>query len=506
MLEQDRAEPAALVGVARRRTRPRPVRSAAVGAGALVAADGDDLVAEQGDERHPGVVVDDGEPLELARRHARVRPEVAQVARALGQPVVQGAPARRRRSGRIGRRCTTPPSEATTSASQCRGYGRRGRRRAPAGASPSARSVSRVVGVEPVQREHRPAGVDDRARRPGPRPRSTARGPRRTPSRHLRRQGAAGEPRSVRDPARPAPVGAGPGRGRARSRAGGSTTAAPPGTGRSPRRRGRASVPRRSAPPGRAARGRSRGARRRTAAGSPAGPRAWVSAPHWVTSSCGRNAASSDGTTAWKARSQPASAVPGGSATFTAVPVAGARAVLRRPARAREQRQRVLVQRDRQHPRVGVEGGLDAVAVVHVDVDVGDAVEPVVEQPGDRDRAVVVHAEPGRAVGASRGAGRRRCSPPVGPPLAISRAARSEPPETRLLASCIRGKIGLSSVPSPCRRSSPSSGRPERRPGTTTCAPARPRRPGGLRLEEVDPLQDARARGPAASSGRAGPG
>ena len=41
--------------------------------------------------------------------------------------------------------------------------------------------------------------------------------------------------------------------------------------------------------PARAAPGRSRGGRRRTARRSASGSSAWVSAPHWVTSSCGRN-------------------------------------------------------------------------------------------------------------------------------------------------------------------------------------------------------------------------
>ena len=59
----------------------------------------------------------------------------------------------------------------------------------------------------------------------------------------------------------------------------------------------------------------------------------------------------------------------------------------------------MLVQGDREHPRVRVERGLHAVPVVHVDVDVGDPVETVVEQPGDRHRAVVVDAEPGGPVG-----------------------------------------------------------------------------------------------------------
>jgi len=41
----------------------------------------------------------------------------------------------------------------------------------------------------------------------------------------------------------------------------------------------------------------------------------------------------------------------------------------------------VLVQRDREHPGVVVERGLHTVAVVDVDVDVGDALEAVVRQP-----------------------------------------------------------------------------------------------------------------------------
>ena len=48
----------------------------------------------------------------------------------------------------------------------------------------------------------------------------------------------------------------------------------------------------------------------------------WESQPCWVTSTSGANARTSGGTTAWNARSQPASAVPGGSATLTAVPSA----------------------------------------------------------------------------------------------------------------------------------------------------------------------------------------
>ena len=57
----------------------------------------------------------------------------------------------------------------------------------------------------------------------------------------------------------------------------------------------------------------------------------------------------------------------------------------------------MLVQADRQHPRIVVEGGLYPVGVVHVDVDVGDPLGSRQEQPGDSDRRVVVHAEPARA-------------------------------------------------------------------------------------------------------------
>ena len=45
---------------------------------------------------------------------------------------------------------------------------------------------------------------------------------------------------------------------------------------------------------------------------------------------------------------------------------------LGRHAGAGEERPRVLMQADGQDPRVVVERGLDAVAVVHVDVDIGD--------------------------------------------------------------------------------------------------------------------------------------
>ncbi len=64
-----------------------------------------------------------------------------------------------------------------------------------------------------------------------------------------------------------------------------------------------------------------------------------------------------------------------------------------RPARAGEQRGRMLVQADRQHPRVVPERGLHTVTVMHVDVDVRDSLGALLEQPGNRDRRVVVDAE-----------------------------------------------------------------------------------------------------------------
>ena len=96
-----------------------------------------------------------------------------------------------------------------------------------------------------------------------------------------------------------------------------------------------------------------------------------MSQPCWLTRTSGRNARSSGGTTASNARSQPASPVPAGRATLTADPSASG-PPCPGAGRCREQRHRVLVQADRQHPRVVVERGLDTVAVVHVDVHVGD--------------------------------------------------------------------------------------------------------------------------------------
>ena len=48
---------------------------------------------------------------------------------------------------------------------------------------------------------------------------------------------------------------------------------------------------------------------------------------------------------------------------------------------------------DRQYPRVVPEGRLHAIAVVDVNVDIGDSLGALLEEPGDRDRRIVVDAE-----------------------------------------------------------------------------------------------------------------
>ena len=56
----------------------------------------------------------------------------------------------------------------------------------------------------------------------------------------------------------------------------------------------------------------------------------------------------------------------------------------------------MLVQADREHPRVVPEGRLHAVAVMHVDVDVGDPLGALPKEPGNGDRGVVVDAKSAR--------------------------------------------------------------------------------------------------------------
>ncbi len=53
----------------------------------------------------------------------------------------------------------------------------------------------------------------------------------------------------------------------------------------------------------------------------------------------------------------------------------------------------VLVHADREYPRVVPEGSLHAIAVMDIDVDVGDALHALLQQPGNGDGQVVVDAE-----------------------------------------------------------------------------------------------------------------
>ena len=55
----------------------------------VVPADRDDLVVEHRHQRHPVAVVDVREPVQVPLRDPRVRPEVPQVAGAVGEPGVE---------------------------------------------------------------------------------------------------------------------------------------------------------------------------------------------------------------------------------------------------------------------------------------------------------------------------------------------------------------------------------------------------------------------------------
>ena len=144
-----------------------------------------------------------------------------------------------------------------------------------------------------------------------------------------------------------------------------------------------------------------------------------MSQPSWVTRICGSKARTSGGTTAWNARSQPASPVPGGSATLTAVPSAAPWPDSLGEAGAGEGRVAALVQADGQYPGVAVEGRLHTVAVVGVQIDVGHLLHAVGQQRGDGDGDVVVDAEPG-------GAGRHRVVQPAGEVDGVLRRAGAD--------------------------------------------------------------------------------
>ena len=133
----------------------------------------------------------------------------------------------------------------------------------------------------------------------------------------------------------------------------------------------------------------------------------WVSQPSWVTSTCGPEGLQQRRDNRFE-RLQPQ-------------PVRRERrqrdvdrGAGRRPrtdlldeAGAGKDRPAVLVERDGQHPGLVVEDLLHAVAVVGVDVDVGNPLHPVVQHPGDGHRRVVVDAEAARPARAWRGEARR---------------------------------------------------------------------------------------------------
>ena len=153
--------------------------------------------------------------------------------------------------------------------------------------------------------------------------------------------------------------------------------------------------------------------------------------------------------------------MPGGSATLTASPCACGPPMSPGEAGAGEQRPPGLVQRDGQHPRVVPEDPLDAVAVVHVDVDVGDPLGAVVEQPLDADGDVVVDAE-------ARGVARHRVVQPAAEVDAVLRA--SLPDVGAAPAGCPRPRARS---PRACRG----------RPGRRRCRARMPGRPAPGRAD-----------------------
>ncbi len=138
-----------------------------------------------------------------------------------------------------------------------------------------------------------------------------------------------------------------------------------------------------------------RRARRRGAA---SGSRAWVSQPCWVTSASGANARTSGGDDGVHG-AQPVAVAGAGRQRHVdgGALGAGAAGLVREPG-AGEQHPAGLVHGDRQDPRVVPEQRLRPVAVVHVDVDVGDLRGAGVEQPLHRRGDVVVDAEAGGPV------------------------------------------------------------------------------------------------------------
>ena len=113
-----------------------------------------------------------------------------------------------------------------------------------------------------------------------------------------------------------------------------------------------------------------------------------------------------------------------------------------------------LVDRQGQHPGVVPERRLDTIAVVDVDIDVGDPLDTRVKQPLDRHRQVVVHAEARRPVGHRVVQATGDVDRVLGlAAVYTARAAATVAPHTRAAAVCMSGNTGVSAVPSPNRRS-----------------------------------------------------
>ena len=122
----------------------------------LVAADRDDLPGQLGDERDPVVMVDVGEPVQVAFRDARIGGEVAQIAGAVRQRRRERRRAPSASAGRIGRRCTVAAVGDDHVGFPVR---------QEAAGRPA--SVTGIVRVQPEQREAGAAGRADRAVQPG---------------------------------------------------------------------------------------------------------------------------------------------------------------------------------------------------------------------------------------------------------------------------------------------------------------------------------------------------
>ena len=217
---------------------------------------------------------------------------------------------------------------------------------------------------------------------------------------------------------------------------------------------------------------------------------AWVSQPCWLTMMSGANAAASSGSSVDTALEPGVLAGLGLERDVDDGPGRLALAGLPLEPRAGEQVPPGLVDRHRQHARVRRVDRLDAVAVVDVEVDVHD---PQAGRPGSRDRQrdVVVDAEPAGPRRASRGAGRRPDGTRAGrrragsrPSPAATRRRRSPPPRAS------RGTADRRPARSPPPTRPTGRGRPPR-------SASRPRGSGPSGRRAAPRPTPARAPGPA---------